>query len=417
MPAPREFPSASGRMDCTPRSTQCDGQTKPDAARLACTSWCKPAYKSAHCVQCKCKACAFCATSNPTWHDSDSAQLTASQPMGRLQLLDALQDRWIVLIGDSSVRMQFHFMLGVLTMGWQRWPDSLMSRGPDNPGWRSALSSPPCLNGHSSHCMEDARIDRVRLTCLWSEFGDVSQLTALQKLAKENAERAPDGLVVGIGAWWVEFRKAEHDKYVESVHALVEHLETVFAAQRTVKIFAATTSCGKAAAGEEDGTSLVVHRFNQMARREVLSVAGWSWFNRDIVTGKVCDHAHDCAGDQYSSRFHPAGDALNVVTRLLLGRLAQAWAAAPASNPAPATHSAIVTTQALPTADLRCYVLRYADLFQAYCGSSVDQCRWAELAQHWEKAGNGEGRRFGCADTSSDALIPSTSAVLVKPPG
>ena len=165
----------------------------------------------------------------------------------------------------------------------------------------------------------------------------MSQLTALQKLTKENPARAPDALVVGIGAWWVEFRKAEHDAYVQSVRTLVEHLDTVYAEQRVVRIFSATTSCGKATAGEEDGTSMVVHRFNAMAKRQVLSAAGWSWFDRDVVTGEVCDRTHDCAGDQYSSRFHPAGDALNVVTRLLLDRLALAWAVTrePATQLAP----------------------------------------------------------------------------------
>ena len=186
MPAPREFPSASGRMDCTATSTQCDGQSKTDTARLACTSWCKPAYKSTHCVQCKCKACAFCVTRNPTWHDSGSSELTASQPMGQPQLLDVLQDRWLVLIGDSSIRMQFHFMLGVLALGWQRWPDSLMSRGPENPAWSSSLSAPPCLNGHSSHCMEDARIGRVRLTCLWSEFGESAHPSPSRRSNRRN---------------------------------------------------------------------------------------------------------------------------------------------------------------------------------------------------------------------------------------
>ena len=384
---------------------QCDGQNKPDAgARLACTSGCKPAHTSAHCAQCKCKACAFCETKNPAWLDSESAQVTASQPMGGTQYLDLLQDRWLVLIGDSSVRMQFHFLLGMLTQGWQRWPNELTSRGPENPAWRNVLSSPPCLTSRSSHCMEDARIGRVRLTCLWSEFGDVSQLTALQKLAKENVAQAPDGLFVGIGAWWVEFRKAEHKQYVQSVQALVSHLDTTFAEKRVVKIFGATTSCGKAPRndqgeedlGGEDGTSLVVHRFNEMAKTQVLSVAGWSWFSRDAVTGAVCDDEYDCAGDQYSSRFHPAGDALNVVTRLLLDRLAQEWAT---SGPATRTPSALATVappHVLPTADLRCYAARYSDMFEAFCSSSIDECRWARLAQHWEQAGNGEGRRFGC---------------------
>ena len=402
MAPPREFPSASGMMDCAARSMHCDGQIKPDAP-LACTSWCKVAYQSAHCAQCKCKACAFCESRNPAWLDSGSAQQTASQPLVGAQFLDLLQDRWLVLIGDSSVRMQFHFLLGMLTQGWQRWPDDLSSRGPENPAWRNVLTSPPCLTSHSSHCMEDARIGRVRLTCLWSEFGEVSQLTALQKLAKENVERAPDGIFVGIGAWWVEFRKAEHEQYVQSVQALVAHLDTIYAEQRVVKIFGATTSCGKAPRndmgeedqGEEDGTSLVVHRFNGMAKRQVLSAPGWSWFGRDVVTGEVCDGEHDCAGDQYSARFHPAGDALNIITRLLLDRLAQEWAASGPAIRAPSALAA-VAPQVLPTADLRCYAARYSDMFEAYCESTIDQCQWAGLAEHWEQTGSGEGRRFEC---------------------
>ena len=53
------------------------------------------------------------------------------------------------MIGDSSMRMFFHFIVGVLSLGWAEWPRSLsFGRGPGGPD-----GSPSCLDEHRSDCM------------------------------------------------------------------------------------------------------------------------------------------------------------------------------------------------------------------------------------------------------------------------
>lgn len=266
----------------------------------------------------------------PIWHDDEQQQLTAATSASAQSMLELLQNRWVVLIGDSSVRMLFHFLLGALTLGWQKWPSDLREgHGPEQPptAWLAALRGTPCLDRHEANCMEDAHFEGVheqlRLTCLWTEFGEVSTLGALEGLADGVV---PDAIILGVGAWWVWHRPAESLQYEGVIRSLLAHVERVFAGEgaRTTRVFAATTSCGRKEDGG-DGTAHVAMRFNAVAKKQVLATDAWSWFDRDVLTGVVCDADSDCAGNQFTSRFHPAGDALSVLIVLLLHHLSQSW--------------------------------------------------------------------------------------------
>ena len=230
------------------------------------------------------------------------------------------------------MRMLFHFMLGALTLGWQKWPADLGDgHGPVQPppAWLAALQGPPCLDRHVAKCVEDARFngrsEQLRITCLWTDFGDLDTLDSLEGLAHDGAN--PDAVLVGVGAWWVWHRPTESQQYQDSLGQLLSYIDRVFPSALTSRLFAATTSCGRKQDGNTggDGTAHVATRFNLVAKRAVLATDEWTWFDRDSVTGLVCDADRDCAGNQFTSRFHPAGDALSVIVALLLDHLSQSW--------------------------------------------------------------------------------------------
>ena len=52
-------------------------------------------------------------------------------------------------------------------------------------------------------------------------------------------------------------------------------------------------------------------------------------------------------------------------------------------------------------AALVCYVQRYPDLLDGFCGGAattndLHKCRWEDLLTHWKEHGTKEGRVFGC---------------------
>ena len=325
----RSFPSSRGHWDCSasswsPEALSCDGKPVTDFSEHKCSTWCKLSFASTHCQACKCKACSFCVTSTPTWKDDERSKMTAASPASTAGILRVLSHRWLLLIGDSSVRMLFHFMMGILTLGWQKWPRSLWDgRGPELPptAWLAALQGPPCLDRHEDQCMEDAHFADFRMTCLWTDFGDVKALGALERLA---GGASPDGVIVGVGAWWVWHRPTEGPQYEIMLQQLLAYVDRMFPSADTARVFAATTSCGR----KEDGGDERAHvatRFNGIAEKQVLATSYWRWFDRDVVTGRVCRVDSDCAGTQFTSRFHPAGDALNVLLTQLLGQMSLLW--------------------------------------------------------------------------------------------
>ena len=56
-------------------------------------------------------------------------------------------------------------------------------------------------------------------------------------------------------------------------------------------------------------------------------------------------------------------------------------------------------------ADVECYALRYDDLLAGFCGGALGGCDWTKLQEHWDAAGQAEGRQFACiAELSSGRL-------------
>ena len=314
---------------------------------------------SRDCRWCRCKGCSICAAGKPGVAFKSQLQVERSFPshsgrwdctgtkqwhasihdanisgvLNRSALDVALRGRWIVLMGDSSIRMLFHFLVGVLSLGWTSWPAELSHGHP--PGWPAEVS---CLDNHDNSCVQEAFLQGTRLTCAWYDYNDDRKPPARLQALADDSLTTPDVVIASIGAWHVMHRRNSTDEYDEAVWSLLTQIDRMLFPRRNGtsfksrlsgrgvahKIFAATTSCARAWP-KPDGPTHTVHRLNRIAFRRVMSAQGWSWFDREAVVGTICMENWtfpDCAGfgKHVSSRFHPAGRALNVLVNLLADR-------------------------------------------------------------------------------------------------
>ena len=190
------------------------------------------------------------------------------------------------------------------------------------------LSDPYAL----SMCLsEDVFVHGVRITCAWIDFGDSPTPPPRLHALSQDSLLAPDVIMLSFGAWWVLHRHTDPAGYAVAVDAQLRYVDRMFSnsslpggfrrqgRHSTHKVFASTTSCSRSWP-EPDGASRVVTQLNRVARARVQAVSGWSWFDREVVTNTVCVPEFDCAGGgrQHSSRFHPAGSALNVLVNMFL---------------------------------------------------------------------------------------------------
>ena len=82
--------------------------------------------------------------------------------------------------------------------------------------------------------------------------------------------------------------------------------------------------------------------------------------------------------------------------------------APPASPPSPPPTS--------PPPDLLCYVQRYADLLDGFCGGELSRCDWPLLQHHWEAAGRSEGRKYACSVMPPSPPSPPEPPAPPQPP-
>jgi hypothetical protein len=103
--------------------------------------------------------------------------------------LSALAGRWVVLVGDSSIRMVYHFLIQFLSGEWESWPGSVGSHYQagscfDVP--KEAHEGGCSWDSPSCPCLEDAFVDRTRLTMVWTKYGHSADLLPLQRLANSS---------------------------------------------------------------------------------------------------------------------------------------------------------------------------------------------------------------------------------------
>ena len=306
---------------------------------------------AAVCSWCRCKDCSICAGKDATspifpsavghwtcnrpdisWVDGGRASTTSSV-VSRTDMSSALANRWLVFVGDSSVRMLFHYLVGILALGWEAWPHEESFAWPS----RTSTGNQSCLDSHRTDCVEDAVVNGVRLTGAWVDYGEEDQPHARLSALVADAVNTPDAFLLSVGSWWAMHRYNDSQGYRAAVTTQMHQLERLLAERPpsgfrgqmpnragdlTRLVFLSTTSCSRAFP-KPDSMTFSINHLNRLARQQVLARPRWEWFDRAVVTGAVCNRTRDCAGAgiKRSSRFHPSGRALNVLTNLLVARI------------------------------------------------------------------------------------------------
>ena len=60
------------------------------------------------------------------WHDGTFGYVNPA--LGNLE--SALAGKWLLIVGDSSVRMAYHLIMGSISRGWEIWPEDVNNHGP-----------------------------------------------------------------------------------------------------------------------------------------------------------------------------------------------------------------------------------------------------------------------------------------------
>ena len=263
------------------------------------------------------------------WTDHGK-QREVSEELSADNIISILGSRWLLLVGDSSVRMLYHFMIGILISQWRHWPapvegkpGGLSHHGPGHARHYDTCAGNNTLFSDKYPCLEDVLVRGVRFTFAFTDFGAESQLQTLDLLANQSLA-APDAVLLSFGAWSIMYDKEDPEKYASSVDLFTAQLRHFFTTRQHGKypyfaslrshpidwIFASIVGCP---AEDED-----FQRFNLVARSRA-TAQGWSWFDRNAVIRNDCTPDVTC---QFGNH-HPAGAALNVLLKLLLHHIAQ----------------------------------------------------------------------------------------------
>ena len=274
------------------------------------------------------------------WNDWNGTTMTHTNAMLDPAWVHAiLNGRWLLLVGDSSVRMLFHLLVGVLSEGFVQWPSHWNQHGPrgscldvlhDN-GRR--LSNGRTDWSIRQPCVEDVFVRGVRLVFMWTELFEpgTAQLQPLAELANRSLS-SPHMIVASIGAWFV-FNynvigaEATATQFVEATTRLSRALTDVFTPRgkragyfprlrthRMRRLWLGLPDCGVSWRTRSAARYLpeAIRFINDVGRRQA-QANSWMWQDRAAVSAKPCDAA-DC---RYQAA-HPVGNTLNVILKQVL---------------------------------------------------------------------------------------------------
>jgi len=129
----------------------------------------------------------------------------------------ALQNKWLLMIGDSSVRMLHDYLVGRWLGGYTHWPSQLDNHGPPEHTVKCQAASPECTY--------DVFWAGARITFSW--FGLDLSPEVLPKLLHSTVG-SPD-LVVAQHGYWEESSGRDPSivaqKAPQSITAMLDHLE------------------------------------------------------------------------------------------------------------------------------------------------------------------------------------------------
>ena len=262
---------------------------------------------------------------NTSWFDPIEEQhLSADLDDG--DILRTLASKWVLLVGDSSLRMLFHYIIGIIGLQWTHWPTSYNHHGPTTRRPNSCLGTPSWSSRYS--CLEDVSLRGVRITYAFVDYGHEGQLQTIDLLANQSVG-APDAVLLGFGAWNIIFTPTKLAEYAVSVARFMAQLQEFFTTRQTGRyfatlrdhpidwVFASVVGCPA-----EDGT---FKAFNAISRAAA-HAQGWSWFDRNAVIRGDCSPKATCAYGHH----HPLGAAQNVILKLYLRHVARSLRASDA---------------------------------------------------------------------------------------
>ena len=111
------------------------------------------------------------------WTDHGK-QREVSEELSANDIISTLGSRWLLLVGDSSVRMLYHFMIGILISNWKHWPAPVEGRpgglnhhGPGHVRHYNTCAGNNTLFSDKYSCLEDVFVRGARLTFAFTDFG------------------------------------------------------------------------------------------------------------------------------------------------------------------------------------------------------------------------------------------------------
>ena len=285
------------------------------------------------------------------WNDPSFGYVDA-----RLELPTSVAGNWLLLIGDSSLRMTYHLLRGNMALGWQKWPLDL-----DNHGWRNMSADNGCelahgawvtkslsqvssggranttagptaiaprthwgtpIAGHSRYegamkCLEHVFVRGMLITFVWVDFFDVDQLAPLKEFARNVAYGAPE-IVLAMGAYHSAGMRGEHGlsrglpEFKVRYDAVLRQLQTLFP-NALRRVAAGLPKCWTDWTAETSVNEAILN---------ASTAYKWKYFDRAVVTARPCDVCPcEVSTDCSLVTHHPRGPTLNVLTKLLLMHL------------------------------------------------------------------------------------------------
>jgi len=252
--------------------------------------------------------------------------------------LSALAGRWVVLVGDSSIRMVYHFLIQFLSGEWESWPGSVGSHYQagscfDVP--KEAHEGGCSWDSPSCPCLEDAFVDRTRLTMVWTKYGHSADLLPLQRLANSSVG-TPSLVLLSVSSWWglkdawkcLGWNGSYAQQYERALRGVVDMTTSAFIYRRRVRVngtdvpstygraawdvpqlfvFMAAPNCGNTM---PPNTQKRIQECANIARSVLAELPDvWHWFDRETLTRSTCmpEEVPDCS----QGYPHPTGHVLN----------------------------------------------------------------------------------------------------------
>ena len=239
-----------------------------------------------------------------------------------------LTKKWIVLIGDSSLRMLADSLTGRLETWPEEWPRKWNNHGPPHPT--------PCI---ATPCWFDAFIRGIRITFAWDQWLNTSETLDWFTDLTNRTTGVPDVVLVDSGPW--QIHKHVHWDALPVLSQFITKLDTIIKdagfslknewpdpwRRPPWKIWSTIPVCGDKAVPPVPGSEYAkALAWNHRVRSHFRTTfPDWAIFDRTkptefpamlpAVRHSGCARLYDTAC--HLGKFHPTGPLLTTLTDIL----------------------------------------------------------------------------------------------------